>query len=267
MADHYFWTGLNGTNSPSNRSKEKNFSIQVPDAVPRTGINRTAELRVKFQGATHKGSARHEARIRFNDRQLGRPVEWKRQAAPLVIRDIEQRRFIHHDATNILTIVAEDQNSTPPTEFDFYIDWYELDYWHTFKASGSALEFNSDTEPRSVGTVRYRVTNLSRPEIDVYQIREGQIVAKLINGQIEKTNTNYQITFEDQIIQPTSYFVVGRGNYRQVNRISKAPPFTLRNPANQADYIIISHRDFIKGVQPLAEFRQSQGLSTMIVDI
>ncbi|MCH8290157.1 hypothetical protein IH992_03505 [Candidatus Poribacteria bacterium] len=267
LADHYFWTGLNGTNNPSNRNKEKNFVIQVPNAVPRAGIDRTAELRVKFQGATHKGSARHEARIRFNDRQLGRPVEWKRQAAPLVIRDIEQRRFIHHDAANILTIIANDQNNTPSTEFDFYVDWYELDYWHTFKASGSALEFNSDTEPRSVGTVRYRVTNLSRPEIDVYQIREGQIVAKLINGQIEKTNTNYQITFEDRITQPTNYFVVRRGSYRQVNRISKAPPFTLKNPANRADYIIISHRDFIKGVQPLAEFRQSQGLSTMIVDV
>ena len=265
FADHYFWTGLTGGDK---NSSEKNIEIRVPNAIPRTIIKRRAELRIKFQGATHKSSAQHKAQIRLNNKPLGSPAEWKRQTSPIFSRDIDQRAFIVHDSVNILTLIAEDQNETPPGEFDFYLDWFELDYWHNFKAIDGALEFNSNTEPRSAGTVQYRVTNLNSSEIDVYQLQDGQIVARLVNGSVEQiTDINNQITFETQVTRPTSFFVAERGTYRRVNRLTKSPPSKLRNPANQADYIVISHKDFINSIQPLAEFRKSQGLSVMVVDV
>ena len=104
----------------------------------------------------------------FGNRQLGSSEKWQRQNSLLISRDINQRTSIHHDATNFLWVIAESENNTPSGELDFYIDWFELDYWHAFKASGGSLEFNSDTEPRSSGTVQYRVTNLRRPEIELF---------------------------------------------------------------------------------------------------
>lgn len=264
-ADHYFWESLTG--GADDRFNQKDFLVQLPHIAPRGQVNRNAEIRIKFQGASHERNARHQARILFNGAQLGGVAEWQQQGAPLVPRKIETSRFSKPEDTNVLKIIAEDRNNTPTGAPDFYLDWFEVDYWRTFEASEGTLEFNSETEPRIIGRVHYRVTNLHHRDISVYQIHDGSMVAKLANGQVERRDGNFQLILEDHVTSPTSYFVVEPERYAQVDHIIPAKPSVISNPANQADYIIISHSDFINGVQPLAAFRRSQGLSVMIVDI
>ncbi len=265
LADHYFWESLTG--GADSRFNQKDFPIQLPHAAPQGQMNRDAEVRIKFQGASRERNARHQARILFNDGQLGPVAEWRQQAAPLIERKIEPSRFVHPEDTDVLRIISEDRNGTPPGEPDFYLDWFEIDYWHTFAASDGVLAFNSETEPRRTGPVHYRITNFHHPNVDVYQIRDGSIVAKLTNGRVERKDATFQLTFEDNVTAPVGYFVVERGHYAQVDHIVLAKSSVISNPANQADYIIISHSDFIKGIQPLAVFRRSQGLSVMVVDV
>ena len=147
-ADHYFWESLTG--GTDSRFSQKDFPIQLPHAV-REQINREAEIRIKFQGASHERNARHQARILFNGAQLGQVAEWRQQAAPLVARKIEPQRFSNPEDMNLLRIIAEDRNGTPTGKPDFYLDWFEIDYWHTFEASEGVLAFNSETEPRRTG--------------------------------------------------------------------------------------------------------------------
>ena len=265
QADRYFWESLTG--GADSRFSQKDFPIQLPYTVPREQANRNAEIRIKFQGASRARNARHQARILFNGTQLGQIAEWRQQAAPLVARKIEPWRLVQPEDINVLRIIAEDRNNTPAGEPDFYLDWFEIDYWHTFEASKGMLAFNSETGPRRTGRVQYRVTNFHQPDIDVYQIHDGTIIAKLINGWVERKDGNFQLTFEDNVTSPTGYFVVERERYAQVDRIALAKPSVISNPANQADYVIISHSDFINGIQPLVAFRRSQGLSVMIVDV
>ncbi len=265
QADHYFWESLTG--GVDNRLSQKDFPIQLHHVAPRGLVNRNAEIRIKFQGASRERNARHQARILFNDAQLGQVAEWRQQAAPLVARQIEPWRFSHSEDTNVLRIRAEARNGTPAGEPDFYLDWFEIDYWHTFKVSEGVLGFNSETEPRRTGRVQYRLTNIHRPDVDVYQIRNGSIVAKLANGRVERVDGNFQLTFEDNVTSLVGYFVVEQARYIQVNHIAPAKPSVISNPGNQADYIIISHGDFINNIQSLADFRRSQGLSVMVVDV
>ena len=265
QADHYFWDSLTG--GADSRFSQKDFPIQLHHAAPREQVNRDAEIRIKFQGASRERNARHQARILFNGAQLGQVAEWRQQAAPLVVRKIEPWRFSNLEDTEVLKIIAEDRNDTPASEPDFYLNWFEIDYWHTFEASEGLLEFNSVTEPRKMGRVQYRLTNFLRPAIDVYRIQDGSIVAKLANGRVERKDGGFQLTFEDNVTSPVGYFAIERERHAQVDRIVPAKPPVISNPANQADYIIISHSDFINGIQPLASFRQSQGLSVMIVDV
>ena len=158
-ADHYFWESLTG--GTDSRFSQKDFPIQLSRTV-QGQINREAEIRIKFQGVSHERNARHQARILFNGAQLGQVAEWRQQAAPLVVRKIESERFSNPEDMNILRVIAEDRNGTPAGEPDFYLDWFEIDYWHTFEASEGALAFNSETEPRRTGRVQYRVTNFLR---------------------------------------------------------------------------------------------------------
>ena len=257
-ADHYFWAGIKaGDNKP--------FSINTPGAIPRQLINRPATIRVRLQGVS---LFTHRARILLNDKWIARTQHWRRQDDLLTINEFQQRQFLVHHTVNTLTVIAEDEPRLSTDEAAFYVDWFELDYWHGFKAVSGALEFNSNIEPEPRGTVRFRVENLRTDEVDVYKIHNGSIDAKLVNGRISRTSSNnFQITFEDVVTQPSSYFALDNRAYLNVTRIVQAKPATLRDPANQADYIVISHKDFIESIQPLVEFRRSQGHSVIVVDI
>ena len=263
LADHYFWVAFRGGNVNTSR---KDFRVDLPMAVPKGTINRDATLRIKFQGASHRGSALHIARIIFNNQRLGRDEEWKRQASQIAARDIPQQR-IHHDVTNFMRIEAFDNNDTPPGSYDFYLDWYEIDYWRNFQASNNRLEFNTDTDPPKRGQVQYRIGNIADETIDVYQLDENGITSKLTGGEVSRAGVKYQILFEDTVNRYTRYFVIGRGRYRSINALVPIPPTSLKNPANQIDYIVITHPTFAERIIPLVEFRQSQGLKTLVVDI
>ena len=262
LADHYFWVAFRAGHINTSR---KDIPITLPGAAPRLEINRNATLRIKFQGASRRGVALHKARLTFNGRLLGRVAEWKRQASHIVTRDFQQL-FIHPDQ-NFLRIEALDANSTADGEYHFYLDWYEFDYWHDFNAERNRLEFNSNTEPRSRGTVQYRVTNFFEEQIDAYQLGDGGITSRLVGGEVTRRGATYHLLFEDNITQHTRYFVIGNKAYRSINALVPTPLTPLRNPANQADYIVITHPTFRESIQPLVEFRRSQGLTTQVVDI
>ena len=267
LADHYFGVAFRGGNIETSR---KNFRIDLPRAIPRGQIDQTATLRIRFQGASRKGSALHIARITFNNRRLGGDVEWKRQASQVALRDIPQnftQNLIFHDSTNYMRIDALDRNDTPPGSYDFYLDWYELDYWRDFQAAFNRLEFNTNTEPRNRGQVQYRIGNFFNETIDVYQLGENGITSRLIGGKVTQAGANHQILFEDTVSQYRRYFVVSRRNYKNINALVPTPPTPLRNPANQVDYVFITHSTFAESILPLVEFRRSQGLTTMVVDI
>ncbi len=258
LEDHYFWGSFKGGDS-------KPFPIDIPGAVPRLTIDRLATIRMRLQGAS---LYTHKARLLLNNKWIGRTQDWRRQDDLLTIHEFQQRQFLVHDVTNTLTVTAESNPRLSSNEIEFYVDWFEVDYWHSFKALSGALEFNSTTEPESNGIVRYRVENLRTDEVDVYKIHNGSIVEKLVNGRISRgSDQDFEITFEDMVTQPSNYFVLDDRAYSNVIRIAPAKPATLRDPANQADYVVISHNDFIDSIQPLVEFRRSQGHSVIVVDV
>lgn len=266
FVDHYFWTGLRGDGSDI---RTKKFPVEFPKAVSRENnkFNRDATLRVRLQGAWRRNAAKHKAVIAFNNEQLGQVAEWTRQQAPIVTRDFPQRK-IDPTTTNELRIEANDSNNTPPGKYDFYIDWYEFDYWHTFRADSNRLEFNSDTEPEIKGKAHYKITNFSSETIDVYAVsRSSGLTEKLTDGLVTPTNNGYQILFEDDVKRLTNYFAVSNNAYKSIGVLTEIPPSTLRNPTIQADYIVITHKTFLDGIQPLVDFRRSQGLTVKVVEM
>ena len=267
LADHYFGVAFRGGDV---RTSRKDFRIELPRAIPRGQIDQTATLRIRFQGASRKGAARHSARITFNNRKLGREEEWKRQASQTAIRDIPQNfteNLIFPNTTNYMRIEAFDTNDTPPGSYDFYLDWYELEYWRDFQAESNRLEFNTTTEPRKRGQVQYRVGNIFNETIDVYALDENGITSRLTGGTVSQRGASHQLLFEDTVNQHKRYFVISRSAYKSINALVPTPPTPLRNPANQVDYVVITHSTFSESIRPLVEFRRSQGLTTMVVDI
>ncbi len=263
LADHYFWTGLRGDGSDISK---KPFRVELPGAVSRHNIERDATIRIRFQGASRKSAAKHQALIHFNGRQLGKIKEWNLQNAVTATRDIPQK-FIHHNAINDLRIDALDKNETPEGSFDFYLDWYEFEYWHNFRAESKRLAFNSKTDPVVKGTTHFNVTNLPTEAIDIYVLNQDSLTAKLVDGKVTRSGSTYQILFEDEVMGYTNYFIIANNAYGSIGTLTEVPPSNLRNPTTQADYIVITHKTFLESIKPLVEFRRSQGLTVKVVDI
>ncbi|MDE0398572.1 MAG: C25 family cysteine peptidase [Candidatus Poribacteria bacterium] len=269
LADHYFGVAFRGGDIGT---RGKDFRIEpedIPGAIPRLQVDGTGTLRIRFQGVSRRGSARHVARITFNNHRLGRDAEWKRQAPHTVTRDIQknEENLIFHNTTNYMRIEAFDDNDTPPGSYDFYLDWYEIEYWRDFQAEVNRLEFNTNTEPRNRGQVQYRVGNFFNETIDVYALDENGITSRLTGGKVTPRGASHRILFEDTVNQHKRYFAISRSSYKSINALVPTPPTPLRNPANQVDYIVITHSTFAESILPLVEFRRSQGLTTMVVDI
>ena len=266
LADHYFWTAFRG--GADSNLKRKQFPVQLLGAINRFETDREATLRVRLQGASRKSNVLHKAVIVFNNDQLGDEETWRRQANPLVIRDIPQAK-IDHTNVNYLLIVANDTNNTPEGSYDFYLDWYEFEYWRTFRAIDNRLEFNSKTDPDAIGTTQFNVSGFSNDSIDVYAISlQTGIKQKLVDGLISGSANNYQIKFQDEVKDYTNYyFAIANNAYKPVSNLTEIPQSSLRNDATQTDYIVITHNTFLERIQPLVDFRRSQGLTVRVVDI
>ncbi len=266
LADHYFWTAFRG--GQDSNIKVKQFPVELPGSVNRHETEQVATLRVKLQGSSRKSNAVHKAVLIFNTTKLGDEEIWRRQASPLVIRDIPQSK-IDHQNVNYLQIHANDTNGTPEGFYDFYLDWYEFDYWRTFRAIDDRIEFNSKTDPEVIGKTQFDVNGFSNENIDVYAISlQSGLKEKLVDGKVTRLSTTYKIVFEDEIKYFTNYyFAVTNDEYESNIRLDEVPPSTLRNDVSQTDYIVITHNTFLESIQPLVEFRRSQGLTVRVVDI
>ncbi|MBM3239303.1 hypothetical protein FJZ31_23670 [Candidatus Poribacteria bacterium] len=258
LVDHYFWTGFTGQDP--NKS-QKHFQFRLPKLVK--GVPKKPLFRIRFQGISYRRNELHKAAVTLNS-GLILTAQWNGQSAP-VVEEYFHPVYLGFD--NLLMINCEDNNSTPSNESDFMLDWYEVEYWRNFEAEQGVLAFSSDTEPPVSGNVRYYIKEFTDSDIDVYQITDTEIVARIINTGIRKEDSKYTLVFEDNVIQPTRYYSAQSTSYMKVPKIAKDNPSNLRNPANKADYIIISHKDFINDIEPLAEHRRKEGLEVLIVDI
>ena len=266
LADHYFWTAFRG--GQDSNLKRKQFPVQLPGAVNRLETQQIATLRVKLQGSSRKSAAEHKAVIIFNNTQLGDEEIWRRQGSPLVIRDILQAK-IDNRQVNYMLILANDTNGTPEGAYDFYLDWYEFEYWRTFRAIDNRIEFNSKTDPEVIGQTQFNVDGFPNENIDVYAVSlQSGLKEKLVDGQVTRISSTYKIRFEDEVKNFTNYyFAVTNNDYKSVISLKEIPPSSLRNDVSQTDYIVITHNTFFESIQPLVEFRRSQGLTVRVVDI
>ncbi len=158
---------------------------------------------------------------------------------------------------------CKDNNGTTEgtdPKWDVYLNWIEMDYWREFRASGNRLEFSTETFPPVTKTVQYAVDEFTTPDIEIFQIGKSGAIAKIVNPKIEKGDAFYKVIFEDNVSQPTRYFAATTASMLRPSSIVKDEPSTLHDPANRIDYIMITHRDFKKATERLADFRRKQGL-------
>lgn len=146
------------------------------------------------------------------------------------------------------------------------LDWYELEYSRQFLAEGGELLFDSPvlretTEFRLSGFEgeKPRLFELSEKLVEivdfVYDAQEGTVLFQDIGGA-----------------RPRQYAAVVAERWKRPLRVELDVPGRLLQENQGAEYVIVTHRDFLDAAERLAAWRASddrfgQPLRTKVVDV
>lgn len=143
-----------------------------------------------------------------------------------------------------------------------YFDSFDVVYWAEKVAFENQLQFTGLS-----GAQAYGVINFSGPGIEVYNVSQPDAPIRIVDGYEWFSSGSYRIKFADEQPEP--------GRYVAVHSRDKLTPVDLTvvdqprwsNPQQQADYLIITHPDFVPALEPLIAHREKSGLSVAVIDI
>lgn len=164
------------------------------------------------------------------------------------------------EGSNALTFTVVAQAQTPAASL--YFDWFEIQYPRRLQAVGDQLTFS---DGRS-GPRQYATGNFTTGALQVLNVTNPWQPQRVVSSSLSAAAGHYTATFEITSTDPVTYYVSGADQIRSPKQISYYAPPDLGS-GNGADYIIITHRDFITSMQTLAAYRSAEGLRVKIVDV
>jgi hypothetical protein len=135
------------------------------------------------------------------------------------------------------------------------LDWYGLRYPRKFVAHHGRLEFEASADA-------FEVHGVAAETAVAYRV-DGDQVTRL--DRLEPVGRGDGIRFRGAAHRPGRYLVSEQSALGTPEVVVTAKPGGLL--AGWAPYLIISHPDFISGVDPLVRARQAQGFGVKVVDL
>ncbi len=210
----------------------------------------TAKIRAKFKGITTVlvSGKNHHLRFYINDVLVG---ELEFTGTKDVIFEKSFDISLLNDGKNIFSFesvqIGEERSLV-------YFDWFEIIYPRKYSAKNNKLKFK---EPVNNGNT-YSIGNFTSDSVVVYNLTENK---KLINFLYKKTNGAQEIVFSYKKINninKDTFFSVGSDKIKIPAEIKKTEFIDLYNKNNRAEYLVITHNDFIDEAKALAEYRDSR---------
>ena len=253
--DHWFWTFYRVASVGSVLTRT--FTADVPS--PATG-SYTATLTVDLQGAEdiRSVSPDHHIKAYVNGTLVGDAL-WDGDTTFIGSFPFPQTLLV--PGTNQITMYAPGDMS--PNQEGGYINWFSIKYRRTMRAMNDELVFASP----GGGRYRYHITGFSSPNLLLYDITDPFNVRRVLNTEVHQDGSGYTLEFEYESSGVAKFLALGTD--RLMTPLSIAPDTLshLRLPDNQADYLIIAHRNFWDAAQRLAKFHESQGLHVKLIDV
>ncbi|MEW5868419.1 MAG: C25 family cysteine peptidase [Chloroflexota bacterium] len=145
------------------------------------------------------------------------------------------------------------------------VNWFEIEYWHTYLADGDTFNFAAS----QAGTWKFEVSNFTTSDLELYDISDPNAPQQITGYTVTPDGATYTLSFEQTLSEPRRYLALPPAQRLTLStdKIVLDHPSELHSASNGADYLIISHANFLTAMQPLADYRAAQGLRTMFVDV
>ena len=209
-----------------------------------------SQVRLNFWGSTQDAAnPDHHLQLFFNDTRVANET-WDGQGARVISATVPANSV--RAGVNTWRIVAP--GDTKAQADVVLLSSIDITYTRKLVAQDDALAFAGNT-----GT--FRVEGFSGDAIDLYDITDPTAPTHLTNPTI----SNHTLSFATDSTATRRWYAAGSTARKSVARIAPMSANTLRSPNRQADYVIITHPDFVNALQPLVQWRQSHGLKVRVV--
>jgi len=246
--DLWFWTQISAPNM-------KSFPFILHNPVQTNA--RSATINVSLFGNTYfktdpetgevTNSGMHHALAYINASQVGNVI-WGGQFAEnfgqteaIITGTIANDNL--NDGTNMIYISMP--GDTDASYDMVMLNYIDITYWREYIPYDGILEFNKPSflDPQ---LFQFEINGFQSSDIDIYKIG----VSKLENVSIESTmpagGSPFIVTFQDEVIDDSTKYIAVSSEKKLVPKFVKPDiPSNLHDTNNQADYILISIRDFI----------------------
>ena len=226
--------------------------------------NYSATIRLKQFSDCRKwqdlGPGEHHVRLLFNgfliDDQIWEGAGQGHCSVHLLSGSVSQSELLGGGLDTLTWAV--DHSSTGRGE---WLNWFEVEYQRQFVALEDELTFGGDLS----GTWTYTLTGWSTDTVHVWDVTFPLTPTQLLSPAVSGSGI-YSITFQSEHPTGTTFIAVGADRIRAPLSVAAYLPPDLDPPAG-ADWIAITHPDFITEVQRLADYRAGRGLRTVVVDV
>lgn len=233
---------------------------------------------MKFCG---KSISPHTMMVWLNQQLVGQTSgEWFNQdtftltnTGNFAIRSADLKHGINNIEVQLPTI-------HPNYQSDYVLfNWADITYDRQYKAFHNYIEFTRPSPSiiyhPNINLFQFEIYNFTRPDIEVYKKGMSKIVNYSLITEGTGNNRRYKIVFQDHILSDDVEYIALTPDLKlKPVRIEKEEPYdpqnptlSLKDPANSADYVIITHQKFYDRALDLAEFRRQQGLNVVIVKV
>lgn len=251
--DHWYWAGLSASSAPVSR----NFPFTLHNLAPDSTGPYTARLRALFHG--YSASSNQRARILINGAQIADQT-WP-SGSPLSL-DIPFPQAYLLEGQNQFTVEATYGSGI--TQQTFFVNWFEIDYFDSYTLENDQLFFSADTPDNW----EFHLTGAITDTLEIYDVTVPTFPKRITGAVPGGSPGSYEFTFHHLTWSaPPRYLALSPANHLKPLQIIADDSPGLRSVNNRADYLVITHADFLPQAQRLADFRASQGLRTLVVDV
>lgn len=246
--DTWFWDFVS-TSSATTRTYSTTLTAVASGDYP-------AMLRGEIVAETFNDNAApdHHTAFYLNDPSMLSPVLdsfWDGKSRYRFETQVSQSKLVNGDNQLLVAV-----HPTPAlTSQKLYFDWFEIEYQRLFQAQNNRIDFTYLPS----GQWRFQVSGYSTNDLYVLDITQPLNPVWLINWQKNFDVLSFQVSQE----APARYYA-GVITDVPFSQISYYDPPDLDVAA---DYLVITHGDFITSAQRLADYRQSQGLSARVINV
>lgn len=235
------------------------LAVSNPDSTATT----SATLEFALQGVMSQAGNPHDVRVDFNGVTIG-SVQFQPLEHPVRTFSIPMSQVLSGNNNLVFTKTSTGEVCI--------VDYIHFTYPHTFKADAGSLKFNLR------GSQTLKVDGFSTPLVRLIDYTDPFNVS-MTKPAAESSVNGFAITVPTSALRSKAQrllYAISQGQFEQAAALTLSTPSTLNANTNAANFLILSHKNFIPSfttnvppanTKSLVEQRQSQGFAVSIVDI